>query len=170
MFTRELVEGKVLKRIDGFQFYHTHSEHLKTMQIDFTQKPPCLRIYNRTSKTVSFTNQHVKVYKLEDLKSVTSSPQQPLTKEDYYFCFILQCKNRNLTLFCASELDRSIWIYTFEILIAMNNSNIPITKYNPFDVEQLAFSLCPERPIQTNQKDSPPELVEEPETPLKLGM
>lgn len=48
---------------------------------------------------------------------------------------------RVFTFFCRTEVERDIWVYVFEIVAAMNAANIPIAKYNPFDVSNLAISL-----------------------------
>ena len=48
---------------------------------------------------------------------------------------------RSFTFFCQTSWERDHWVYIFEIIAAMNAANIPIAKYNPFDVEQLAIGL-----------------------------
>ena len=36
-FTRGSIRGVVTKRIENFQFYHSKSEHAKTMWLDFNE-------------------------------------------------------------------------------------------------------------------------------------
>jgi hypothetical protein len=49
-FTRGSIRGVVMKRIENFQFYHSKSEHAKTMWLDFNEAQPYLHLssYNTT--------------------------------------------------------------------------------------------------------------------------
>ena len=43
-FKRGSIRGVVMKRIENFQFYHSKSEHAKTMWLDFNEAQPYLHL------------------------------------------------------------------------------------------------------------------------------
>ena len=72
-FTRETLRGVVMKRIEGFQFYHSKSEHDKTLLINLSEGQPMLRVYK---PNVALTK--IKKYFLIDIQGVTASDKKPV--------------------------------------------------------------------------------------------
>lgn len=58
---------------------------------------------------------------------------------DYIHSFEVKLTKRSFIFSCKEKEEQELWVYIFELIAAMNSNNIPINKYNPFDVEQLAL-------------------------------
>jgi hypothetical protein len=119
-----------MKRIERKKFYHTMTNHKRELSLKFGADPPQLCLKNAETMAAQ-----VKTWPLKNVRAVFNRDSgQEHESVQWRYMFDVVMIYRTFTFYSVNEEQRKHWIKIFSLIAAMNKNEIPVSRFNPFDV------------------------------------